>query len=583
MSGLRSASSLDHQTSGEDDWLTIPQKKDKKKKKQRAVPLQDFFSSENGGREYDSEYGTRYREEETELSHDEEVVAASLHSYFGDLLKRLGPLRMDDPRMVEAMDSLDAECRKLLDRFPTVSHFLSLSDDLAVVDNYVCVRADVTRALGIAVETIVNNAMRNPTGSYGGSFASRLKQQQQESSSRSSSPGSSSFVKGPPPPPRPTGSGTPPPSVWTSQPHAKTASESLFSKSSVPPGMLPQSRFVTPADITVPPPPIVPKSFIPVVGSSPRSGFGTIGSVVPAPSCSHPPPSGRDVSHMQDVIDNLNKRILGLTRSNSDLLQQVTEREKQVQRMSGLLSSHNELIRQNEQLKVKLRDAQKELQQNDGNEKKSPTTEEVEDADGHMTDSQLLIRLQNRLESEKLNSFTLKQQLEIERAYSSQLADRQALAIHNAGSSGGMGGLGGGLGGGGGLRHNNGYDSLGLRSLLGNISPMSSHSILTSTSSLGSANVPMSLGGSVVVSMAPITTAASQLGGGVGAGAKLGLAQIMRELKMNLPHVKEEDLHHHLAKLKRDHGQLSALALSRIVELVSLAVKRPSLTPMMGI
>ena len=46
-----------------DDWETIPQKKDKKKKKkQRPVPLQEFFSSENGGRPgFDGE-GVEYRE-----------------------------------------------------------------------------------------------------------------------------------------------------------------------------------------------------------------------------------------------------------------------------------------------------------------------------------------------------------------------------------------------------------------------------------------------------------------------------------------------------------------------------------------
>ena len=41
----------------EDDWETIPQKKDKKKKKkQRPVPLQEFFSSENCSHEDHVEY-----------------------------------------------------------------------------------------------------------------------------------------------------------------------------------------------------------------------------------------------------------------------------------------------------------------------------------------------------------------------------------------------------------------------------------------------------------------------------------------------------------------------------------------------
>ena len=151
---------------GEDDWLTIPQKKDKKKKKkQRPVPLQEFFSSENCNHE-DTEYGSRahqYREKETELTHDEEVMAASLHSYFGDLLKQTGPVRVDDTKFAEAMASLDPECRKLVARFPSVSAFMALSDELAVVDKFVCTKGDVTRALGMAVETVLNNAMTNPS------------------------------------------------------------------------------------------------------------------------------------------------------------------------------------------------------------------------------------------------------------------------------------------------------------------------------------------------------------------------------------------------------------------------------------
>ena len=58
-----------------------------------------------------------YREKETELTHDEEVMAASLHSYFGDLLKQTGPVRVDDTKFAEAMSALDPECRKLVARY----------------------------------------------------------------------------------------------------------------------------------------------------------------------------------------------------------------------------------------------------------------------------------------------------------------------------------------------------------------------------------------------------------------------------------------------------------------------------------
>ena len=60
-----------------------------------------------------------------------------------------------------------------------------------------------------------------------------------------------------------------------------------------------------------------------------------------------------------------------------------------------------------------------------------------------------------QLETERLSSWTLKQQLEIERGYSARLTDRQALSLSNSAPGavgpGGVGGAGGGVGGVGGL------------------------------------------------------------------------------------------------------------------------------------
>ena len=61
-------------------------------------------------------------------------------------------------------------------RFPSVSAFMALSDELAVVDKFVCTRGDVTRALGMAVETVLNNAaITNPMTAM--TAAQRLKGQ----------------------------------------------------------------------------------------------------------------------------------------------------------------------------------------------------------------------------------------------------------------------------------------------------------------------------------------------------------------------------------------------------------------------
>ena len=46
-------------------------------------------------------------------------MSASLHSYFADLLKQTGPVRVDDTKFTEAMGSLDPECHKLVARSVT--------------------------------------------------------------------------------------------------------------------------------------------------------------------------------------------------------------------------------------------------------------------------------------------------------------------------------------------------------------------------------------------------------------------------------------------------------------------------------
>lgn len=581
----------------EDDWETIPQKKDKKKKKkQRPVPLQEFFSSENCSHEDHVEYRAhQYREKETELTHDEEVMSASLHSYFGDLLKQTGPVRVDDAKFAESMASLDPECRKLVARFPSASAFLALSDELAVVDKFVCTKGDVTRALGMAVETVLNNASTNPSpaqrlkGLYATTAAAAVAGSRSGASSPASRATPVSAAAAPPPPV----------SVWSSNslPHAKTASESLFSSSGSP-ASLPIGR--PPADITVPPPPLIPKSFVPVVGAA-KAGFGTIGNVPQVqpglPGC---PPLPQDASQMQDAIENLNKKLMGLTKSNSDLLQQLGEREKQIQKLGSLLSQNNDLIRQNEKLKVELREAQRQLQKmkaaaeaNSEGESGKGSPDPAED--GELSEGQLIMRLKNQLETERLSSWTLKQQLEIERGYSARLTDRQALSLSNSAPGavgpGGVGGAGGGVGGVGGLgqiRANSGVDSLGLRSLLGNIAPSmptstyspvislapgsASSTFSTSTFSSSGSGGHLGLGGLGSIG-GGITAPPPGLGG---PAPKLGLGQIMSELRISLPSVREEDLHQHLANLKKDHGQLSSIALPKIVKLVSEAVKKSS-------
>ena len=57
----------------------------------------------------------------------------------------------------------------------------------------------------------------------------------------------------------------------------------------------------------------------------------------------------QDASQMQDAIENLNKKLMGLTKSNSDLLQQLGEREKQIQKLGSLLAQGGTQFNRTEQ------------------------------------------------------------------------------------------------------------------------------------------------------------------------------------------------------------------------------------------
>ena len=98
------------------------------------------------------------------LSPEEILARESLLSYFVDLIKRLGPLRLDGPELrchlqdrLEDSDSLlvgrGAESLFQTDNFGT---FLARSPDLIWVDDYVCAKIDVDKAKDLALTDIIN-------------------------------------------------------------------------------------------------------------------------------------------------------------------------------------------------------------------------------------------------------------------------------------------------------------------------------------------------------------------------------------------------------------------------------------------
>lgn len=132
--------------------------------------------------------------------------------------------------------------------------------------------------------------------------------------------------------------------------------------------------------------------------------------------------------------------------ANTDLMQQLANKERQLQHFSKIIAPQEELTAANEKLKQDLEEAKKEIvrlralleakESGERNKDKTPTPPPV-------SDNYLIISLQHQLESERLNSRNLKHQLELERAYSSKVTEKHNFLLnrfHSSGSGGGGGG-----------------------------------------------------------------------------------------------------------------------------------------------
>lgn len=139
------AASPSHSNSDGGGWSSVVQnKKGKGKKKKmknaRTLSLQTFFSEHGGASE--TEQG---REElcglpestQPELSTEDLVVRESLLSYFSDVLRRLGPVRINGPELQSELNNLSDEGKELVERHVDIASFIGLSSQLVLIDDLV--------------------------------------------------------------------------------------------------------------------------------------------------------------------------------------------------------------------------------------------------------------------------------------------------------------------------------------------------------------------------------------------------------------------------------------------------------------
>lgn len=454
-----------------------------------------------------------------ELSNEDLVVRESLLSYFWDVLRRLGPVRINGPELQAELDHLSEEGKQLVGRHSDIAAFIGQSGQLVLIDDLVCAKEDVERARKMAIDSIVLSvaARNNKT---------------------------SSVAPGPPV----SSASAAPATVWNSQTPltasikaataaAASASEStdvdpwlqlpkvdsLFnydggsssstsnlltsssSSSSNFPGL---SSHLKQPDLSSPPPTIQRSSSASTsngfsVVTSTSSGSSRFGGLGLASGAYGEPASSAVQS--SSGIEALNRRLQGLSLCNADLLTQLANKERQLQHFSKMIAPQEELAASHEKLKQELEEAKKEIARlralletkEEKNKEKTPASP--------VSDNYLIISLQHQLESERLNSRNLKHQLELERSYSSKVTEKHNFLMNRyhtpesqaPGSPIGLGDSGvGGIG-----SRQQATDSFGLRGLLANttsfrddVQPTSRFSVAPPTSSaFGGGTSPSSL------------------------------------------------------------------------------------------
>ena len=212
---------------------------------------------------------------------------------------------------------------------------------------------------------------------------------------------------------------------------------------------------VTLPDLTSPPPPLPSPSKINTAGAPLSAAVGSnrpVAAVTAMNNNATDPPyktavgvgsseTNRTTSVPAATIESLNKRMQGLSLCNADLLRQLADKDKQLQRIVKTMNVQDQELdaARREIVKLKEQKVKVNLSSKTDDSDSSPSAEQIKrssinnnDTATTSTENQLIISLQKQLESEKLNSRNLKQQLDLERLYATRISDKQNFLYNKA-------------------------------------------------------------------------------------------------------------------------------------------------------
>jgi hypothetical protein len=344
-------------------------------------------------------------------------------------------------RIKSELEAVSEDGQRLIQRYGNLSDFLSQDDDLAIIDDFMCMKADTETARHLALKLVLEkvseitvvcrnesppniwNTKSHPPVSSSAMDSILQLPKVDSLFDYASKVSASKLPIGPPPLPASSSSAAPPFSHTTS----------IYTVPSIVPKSFPMPPPPIQPDLSSPPPPSLIKA---------NGGGGyitTSASSLVAPY--HQPVSttmasilssgmgglnfnGTSADTMsKSTVESLNKRLHGLSICNADLMKQISEKDKQIKSLTKLVDPQCDLINKTLRLEKELLEAKAELVllktdvRNNSNSTSSnfPCNNEA---------TQLVIALQKQLESEKLNSRNLKHQVEIERIYSAKINDK---------------------------------------------------------------------------------------------------------------------------------------------------------------
>jgi len=455
---------MDSPTANDDDgtgggggaWESVgPGKKGSKGKKgnkgkmknARTLSLQTFVS-EYGASEEGSEML-----DDVDLTPEEILARESLLTYFSDLIRRNGPMKVSgsqirshlEDRMSDGDSLLSGKAVVEIEQMPG---FLSSSPDLVIVDDIVCDKRHKDQARKAALDQVLENfaALSNPSTSS--ADPANLNNRTTNPYLRTTTSPALGGISSVPTPPPSAGN------VWNKGPPGTSTGGSGSTAASNGTG-LPQDllQFSTQPNRV--------ESlfngqsvFGPITSQSPARASPSSAATTSAPATTHLP----DLSSPPPPLPTINNSTLSaasamahtdinqtLTESNTELLANLVEQKK---KNSVLESRERQLDSRVLQLERQLSEAKEEIAKLKGSLAVSQAQAAAAAANNGSSidssdESNTLFSLKKELESERLKTVTLKTQLETEKNMGRQVQEKHRLLL------GKLGGLMGEVGGGG--------------------------------------------------------------------------------------------------------------------------------------